>query len=200
MASTSDRPYHHGDLRTALLGQARALLNRDGPEAISFRAIARSAGVSAAAPYNHFPSRRDLLAALAADGFTDLAARQEQAARDTPPGRARFVALGHAYLEFAVEQPQVYRLMFGIGAQNWHDVPLVATVKGASIRPLREAIATHFDDPARAEIAVISTWSTVHGLAMLLIDGTLDQAREGLTGTDLAGAAIRWFIEQSLSA
>src|SRR5690242_21938592 len=93
MAPTdSSRPYHHGDLRAALLAHARELLDRDGAEAISFRAVARAAGVSATAPYNHFHGRPDLLAAMATAGFATLAPRPRAAAAAAPARPSRLPA------------------------------------------------------------------------------------------------------------
>ncbi|MGI5215180.1 TetR/AcrR family transcriptional regulator [Plantactinospora sp. CA-290183] len=194
----SDRPYHHGTLRTALLTEARQILERDGAESVSLRAVARAAGVSPTAPYNHFASRRDLLAAMAGDGFADLASRQQQAAASTSAREARFVALSRSYLDFAATQPQLYRLMFGAGVQHWHDVPAVAAAKSAAILPLRTAIAERLTGPgetASLDIAVVAAWSVAHGLAMLLIDGSLDR-RPSPAGMDLATAAMRWFFAQ----
>ncbi|MEV0729868.1 TetR/AcrR family transcriptional regulator [Polymorphospora sp. NPDC050346] len=203
MASTEGaRPYHHGDLRAALLTQARVLLDRDGADAISFRAVARAAGVSPTAPYNHFANRRDLLAALAVEGFTALAERQRAAATTGPAGAARLVALGRAYLDFAAQQPQLYRLMFGTGVQHWHDIPAVAAAKTASFQPIRTTITEHHaarGSVESIEIAAVGAWSYVHGLAMLLIDGSLDRAREGVAGTDLATVALRWFVGQAMT-
>ncbi|MEV0395803.1 TetR/AcrR family transcriptional regulator [Polymorphospora rubra] len=196
----SARRYHHGDLRAALLDQARLLLERDGADAISFRAVARAAGVSATAPYNHFESRRDLLAALAVEGFTTLAERQRAAAATGPDGAAKLVALGRAYLDFAAHQPQLYRLMFGTGVQHWHDIPAVAAAKAASFQPIRAAITGRHAAQGVAEsteIAALGAWSYVHGLAMLLIDGSLDRSREGVAGADLATVALRWFIDRA---
>jgi AcrR family transcriptional regulator len=200
-AEPSQRPYHHGNLRSALLTQARILLDQDGAEAVSFRAVARAAEVSQTAPYNHFANRRDLLAALAAEGFDELAASQ-RAALAAPAGSARFVALGRAYLDFAERQPQLYRLMFGTGVRHWHDDASVAAAKHAAIQPLRTAIAEHLaarGDSTSSEVAAITAWSVVHGLAMLLIDRSLDGTGDGTTGSDLAAASVRWFVAQTLS-
>jgi len=95
--------YHHGDLRTALLQAAGRALEKDGPDAISLRELARRADVSHNAPYRHFPDRRALLDALAEDGFAQLA-------RDLlgKPWREQAVA----YVRFALANPERFRLMF----------------------------------------------------------------------------------------
>src|SRR6266566_2082637 len=106
-AAVSARGYHHGDLRSALVAAAAALLERDGAEALSFRAVARAAGVSQAAPYNHFSGRDDLLATAAEAGFRALQASQIAAAGQAPPGLRRVISLGMDYLAFATARPQL---------------------------------------------------------------------------------------------
>src|SRR5258707_4828946 len=121
-----ERSYHHGDLPTALIVEARRMLEQAGPESISFRAIARGAGVSQTAPYNHFSSKEHLLATLATSGFRELEDSQAAAARGARSDKARIERLARAYVRFACRQPQLYRLMFGVGVPSWHALPQVA--------------------------------------------------------------------------
>jgi len=105
------KPYHHGDLQRALVDAGRRLLERDGLAALSLRALAREAGVSATAPYHHFADRAALLYAIGCEGSEELA-QTLRAARDAhPPGRERMVAVGVAYVEFALDNPALYQLM-----------------------------------------------------------------------------------------
>src|SRR5690349_9700618 len=95
--------YHHGNLRPALLRAAGKMLEKQGPAGVSLREASRRAGVSHAAPYRHFADREALLAELAAEGFEMLAeALRGHAGRD----------MGEAYVRFALEHPQRFRLMF----------------------------------------------------------------------------------------
>src|SRR5688572_5027384 len=96
--------YHHGDLRAVVLGAASKILEEEGLAELSVREAARRAGVSHNAPYRHFPDRRALLVALAAQGFSEL-----DLALENRSGRE----LGEAYVRFALERPQRFRLMFG---------------------------------------------------------------------------------------
>lgn len=120
--STSGKPYHHGDLRAALLDAADALLDQGGDGAVSLREAARMAGVSATAAYRHFADKEALLAALALRGFEAFGAAMAAAVAvgDVSP----HVARGRAYLRFALARPGRFRLMFG---------PLLARAK--RIRP-----------------------------------------------------------------
>src|SRR5689334_4928518 len=94
------RPYHHGDLRNALLESARNILEHDGLEALSLRAVARGAGVSHAAPYRHFPNHEALLVELAIEGFVEL--KNELASAGTTVGQEsdRIASIGAAYMRF----------------------------------------------------------------------------------------------------
>src|SRR6201996_9590645 len=107
-----ESPYHHGDLRAALMTAAAAEIERSGYENLSLRELAASLDVSRAAPYRHFADRRALLAALAAEGFDRLAAiyRACRVAGKTP--QQILAASGRAYLGFAADRPQLFRLMF----------------------------------------------------------------------------------------
>src|SRR5215475_2854236 len=98
------RPYHHGDLRRALVDAARRLLESEGPSALSLRAVAREAGVSPAAPYHHFKDKAELLEAVAQEGW-DLLNAEMHKAKAGDKGRHQLTALGIAYVCFARENP-----------------------------------------------------------------------------------------------
>lgn len=181
------KAYHHGDLRAALIAAAGEMLERDGPEAISLRAVARAAGVSQSAPYNHFQSKEDLLATVAALGFDALAASQKRASNTAHPGEARITALGLDYIAFALAHPQLYRLMYGAGVSDWCAHPAVMEAKGASFRPVQDALKEHLgrhSTCADVETAAIAGWALVHGLSMLLLDRSLDPAKKAGGGSD----------------
>src|ERR1700730_16243005 len=104
--------YHHGDLRAACLSAALELLEEGGATALSLRAVARRAGVSPAAPYRHYADRESLVSAVAAVGYRALAARFAGAAPPpSPPEQLARVAI--AYVQFALERPALFRIMFG---------------------------------------------------------------------------------------
>jgi AcrR family transcriptional regulator len=177
---TSKRPYHFGDLRGALLAEGESLLTEVGPAEISLREIARRIGVSHNAPYRHFATKEALLAAIAAAGFDTLAARLEKPASDPE-------AFGRAYVEFALERPAVFRLMFsGLLDRSAHpDLELAAD------RSLRSA--QHFvrGTYGTDEGAMMAAWAFVHGVAMLLLDGQVPAAlRGGRSNVELASAIL----------
>lgn len=163
--------YHHGDLRAAILRAAENILEEQGVTGLSLREAARRAGVSHNAPYRHFVDRDALLAALAADGFAELGRALESAGAQGP--RAR----GEAYVRFALERPQRFRLMFG------------GTLRLDAHPELREAASRTYQALVRAfepvagqrdaATAATAAWSLVHGLAQLMLDGHLGAARAG---------------------
>ncbi|MGL4178150.1 MAG: TetR/AcrR family transcriptional regulator, partial [Dermatophilaceae bacterium] len=110
-AGRTSSGYHHGDLRNALLAQARELLASSGLDAVSLRELARRAGVSHAAPSRHFADRGEVLEALAVEGYRELARRMRVVQTDTGDVMDGVQALGMTYVAFAVEQPAVFRLM-----------------------------------------------------------------------------------------
>ncbi len=107
------KPYHHGDLRSALLTAAEAMVERVGVEALSLRELTREIGVSNNAPRRHFPSKQVLLDALALEGFTRLgAALNRVAGSEEPDFVRRLIKLAHAHIRFVMKHRSLFRLMF----------------------------------------------------------------------------------------
>jgi len=169
------RPYHHGDLRRALLAAALYILRTEGSAALTLRAVARRAGVSHQAPYHHFADRAALVAAVAQDGFERLADEVDRARSAAPNPVAQFQEGGVAYVVFAVRHPEHYRVMFG---PELADRSAHAELDRAARRVFETLSAPPgglLPPAATGPGAVRSTlWSVVHGLAMLLIDGQLE--------------------------
>lgn len=169
------RPYHHGDLKTALLTEAEAILERDGIQALTLRATARAAGVSHAAPTNHFGDLTGLLSELAAVGFNRFSAAL-MAARTTggdPASRAR--AMGKAYVRFARAYPGLFILMFRSERLDTGR-PALREGMDSAAQALRATGAPAGDDvpPLHGLAQAAARWSLVHGFAMLLLDGRLN--------------------------
>lgn len=108
-----EKPYHHGDLRSALLQAGAAMLESSGPEALSMRELARAVGVSNNAPRRHFASKQQLLDALALEGFGRLGAELRGAlATEEPSFERRLINLAHVNIRFATRHRALFRLMF----------------------------------------------------------------------------------------
>src|ERR1700730_2207328 len=162
--------YHHGDLRAACLSAALELLEEGGTTALSLRAVARRAGVSPAAPYRHYDDREALVSAVAAVGYRELAERLA-AAHPAPSTPEQLASVGVAYVEFALERPALFRMMFGEPCDRDNDERVAATA--AVSLYLRELVARCFPQ-ADAEALAPAIWALVHGLAFLHLDGKLD--------------------------
>ncbi len=164
------KTYHHGDLRTALLDAGLKMLGAAPVENISLREIARRVGVSAPAVYHHFPDKASLLAALARVGLAQLedaaAAASDAAAAASDAaggGQQGFFATGRAYVEFAVANPALFRLVMTL------DPSLSQQSKG--LADLMVNANRFAPDGADVQTYSLQCWSLVHGLAMLFLDG-----------------------------
>ena len=170
--SEDDRkaPYHHGDLRSALLTAAEAELAERGIEAFSLRSVAKRAGVSHAAPAHHFGDVKGLLTALAAEGFRRfLAAQSAREAVAAPDPASQLVAAGLGYIDFAMQRPALFRLLWG---SEWPDF------KNADLSQAALASYQHLVDQVSAAggrtVADESAmWAIAHGLADLLSAGRM---------------------------
>jgi len=177
--------YHHGDLRNALLETALRLVAERGAEGFSLREAAREVGVSPGAAYRHFSDKDTLLRALAAEGRGRLATAMERAAEraeGAPGSKERavrtVVAIGQAYVEFAVRHPSHFRVMFGPCAESDEFVPDRAPSGREPYQILVDAldalVAAGVVSPEAREGGELVAWSSVHGLAHLLVDRALE--------------------------
>src|SRR6188472_3521579 len=116
-----ERPYHHGDLRRAIIKAALEILSETQSVEFSLRELARRAGVSHNAPYKHFAEKRELLAAVSTAGFELLTRRMRKEIMGQRNPRAQLFALWRAYIRHGVENPALYRLMFGGYLSSAHD-------------------------------------------------------------------------------
>ena len=183
--SASKATYHHGDLRAACVRAAMELLEEGGETALSLRAVARRAGVSPAAPYRHYEDREALVSAVAAVGYRELAERLA-AAHPSPSTPEQLARVAIAYVQFALERPALFRIMFGEPCDRDNDERVAATT--AVSLYVREIVRRSFPQ-ADADALATAIWALVHGLAFLHLDGKLD-ARSPAVVADRVSAAI----------
>ena len=164
------RPYHHGDLRRALLGAAVAALGERGPAALSLREVARRVGVSHAAPTHHFGDKRGLLTAVAEEGYRLLAAELRAAWERT----GSFLEVGVAYVRFALQRRAHFEVMFRPELYHSQEPALLAAKKAAADLLYGPAASLSGDGAAGdPQAAGLAAWSLVHGLATLWLNGNL---------------------------
>jgi AcrR family transcriptional regulator len=174
--------YHHGALKETLLAEAMHDLENQGLEAVSLRKLAETAGVSKTAPYRHFADKRELLVAIAADGFRLLAEKLES----VPPEEVGQAGAGdavsgirslfRAYVEFARERPALYKLMISRLGYELHSEACRLNSEralGTLVRAVQAAQAAGWRREKDSSALVLSLWASVHGWATLLIDGLL---------------------------
>jgi AcrR family transcriptional regulator len=182
----SDRPYHHGRLREALVEAGVALARTEGPEAVILRAAARAAGASHNAAYRHFTDRDELLRAVCERCMSKLASLMERRIGAVPADPdpvafawARLGALGRAYVEFATTEPGWFRTAFAV-PRSTHSFAHGEGVGDSGLGPY-DLLAARLDElvvvgamaPERRPGAEYAAWSAVHGLATLVNDGPL---------------------------
>lgn len=189
--------YHHGNLRQSLLDNSLQLLRTEGSEALSLRRLAELTGVSRAAPYHHFKDKQALLAAVAEQGFAELAALLQQLVSDEQIAleqRLQQAVLG--YLDFAQVQPALYQLMFGQTLWQTDSSPLDTAASATQFQRaakdcFRQYVHLFERLQAAGQLTASSNalrsaqllWATLHGLATLTRDGAF------FTRSDLAEIA-----------
>lgn len=177
-AETAKTRYHHGDLRSSLLDAAKAMLKEHGIEGLSLRKLADRVGVSRTAPYHHFKDKNELLCAIAEEGFKHWQSDAQLIFAQTGLStRDKYRQFFQGYIGYAADNPEMYDLMFGrtIWKQNsatqglreaaypsfQHQVEMTKKWQQQGLMPQGE------DTLRLAQV----TWSTMHGIARLLIDG-----------------------------
>jgi AcrR family transcriptional regulator len=165
--------YHHGDLRSALILEGRRALEQHGVQELSLRQVARAAGVSEAAPSKHFENKEGLLAAIAAEGFRELAAVRLKLVTSATDAPSRLYSMMRTYVQFALANRGLFALMVGprILQRSAHAELNCAAEESfelfaGSVRDLASASGWAEED---LEYVVHAAWAAEHGLAQLII-------------------------------
>jgi AcrR family transcriptional regulator len=197
MAKTQnhERPYHHGDLRRAIVKAAVEILRETQSLEFSLRELARRADVSHNAPYKHFADKRQLLSAVSAAGFEMLTKRMAREIVHHGNDREQLFAMLRAYIDHGVENPALYSLMFGgyLTGPN-HGRPAIELAEAEKTKALLAGVIVAgglgraIPDTNERKIAgaILACWSLVHGLTLLLADGLVGPKKKaGALGDSL---------------
>ena len=185
--------YHHGGLREGLIQAARQAVEAGSPEAVSLRELAQALGVSTAAPYRHFRDRRALLAAVAAEGFSELIAAYRRVRTEPGPPMAIMRNTARVYLALAFDHPGLFRLMFDSDILSGDPPQSLIGPAGEAWEEFCRTVA--IVDPGADERTVkrraVTGWSTLHGFVTLSQGGRLRSfMTEPLTQAELIEAIL----------
>jgi len=176
-APTPAPSYHHGDLRNALIVEGRRLLEELGAHELSLRHVARSVGVSIAAPSHHFDGKEGLLAAIAAEGFHELAVLRREIVAGTTDPLNRLYRMMECYVRFAEREKGLFNLMVGpriLERDAYQELTTAATV---SFDLFADAVCDYARGQGwqakELELVVHAAWSVEHGLATLILAGRI---------------------------
>ena len=197
-------PYHHGDLKEALLTAAESVLDDSGLHGFTLRECARRAGVSHAAPKHHFGDVRGLLTEVAARGFQHLTRRLKTKLRAAGDDLdAQFVATAEAYVGFAEAHPEHFRIMFRSDLVDMQSPSLMSAAL-ATFTEMTNVIRRQRGEPeigaesldacmtsAQLINDILIGWSHIHGYAHLKLEGQLAMIPKAAQKDMLATAGRR---------
>jgi AcrR family transcriptional regulator len=173
--TTENDSYHHGNLKLALLDAAITQIKDVGVEKLSLRGIARTVGVSQTAPYRHFKDKNHLLADVAAHAFTELYKRIHALIDPNSSAIINIQTVAMAYIQYAIENPEKYRLLFGNTIQNRRSYGYMVEAGEQSFRILIDQVEQGVKAgdfiPGCSLLLANTLWTQVHGSALLILDG-----------------------------
>lgn len=185
LVNMASATYHHGNLREALLDHAVTLARAGGPDAVVLRDVQRAAGVSNSAAYRHYADRQALLTAVQIYGMTLLGEAMQEALAEVPHrgprdrrALARFRATGQAYVDFALNEPGLFRTAFAPAGVQHTDETVAPERHPFMILSgcVDDLVTTGVLTPSRRDGLDEAAWAAVHGLAVLFLDGPLVHA------------------------
>jgi AcrR family transcriptional regulator len=170
--------YHHGNLKNALIKAGVEILARDGVGSLSLRKVAKQAGVSHTAPYSHFKDKQALIAAISTEGFKELYIQIErvlEAFKYDP--NSLLIETAWAYLQFAINEPDRFKLMFSSVLDKEKDYPDFVNISQENFSQLVEIVEVcqqaDILKSGEPDVVAVSVWSTVHGFTSLLLEGQI---------------------------
>jgi AcrR family transcriptional regulator len=192
--TTDTANYHHGNLRLALINAAIDQIKEHGVEKLSMRAIARIVGVSQTAPYRHFEDKNHLLSEVATLAFSELYEISMAVVDLNRTPLQNIQATGLVYLQYAIENPEKYRVLFGSRIQNRRSYASMVEAGEKSFQILIDQVERGIADgdfiPGCALILANTLWTQVHGAASLILDGFYEDRELPMPFDDFLKAQI----------
>ena len=194
----SSGSYHHGSLRNALIAQGRLELEKTGPQELSLRSLARSVGVSEAAPARHFAGKAGLLAAIAADGFRELAQSRVRLSKSTESELRIAYRMMESYVAFARKHRGLFNLMVGPRIVAREDYPELLEQSAASFMTFAEAIRKYAVscgwESESLPLVVHGAWAMEHGIATLILSDRVPRQDLTVSVAAMAEFSINMFL------
>ena len=188
--------YHHGKLREQLLLCAFEILERDGADAVTIRAVARAAGVAHSAPVNHFPSKQALLTALAASIFHALAEEVTNALRTATPKYPEVIrTFANTVTGYALAHPNRYRLLWRRDLLDDRESELSAAMERIYALLIEKLGADDRIRTSSLETRAIALWSMVHGYVTMRLDGNFVEKNDEINGLPRQNAIVEAILE-----
>jgi AcrR family transcriptional regulator len=198
-AKPGPKPYHHGDLKSAVLAAAEKILEAEGVDALTLRAVARMVGVSHTAPKNHFGDIEGLFSELAAVGYRRFGAALSRAMESGGADpRQRMRAMGLAYVAFARAHPGLFLLMYRGDRLDMNSPSLRDAIEDTrqSLKNATTSVASTVPlPPLQLAARATASWALVHGFAMLLLDGRLRHTLSTLPGSPDANTLLEAVLD-----
>jgi AcrR family transcriptional regulator len=200
MTAVKAHPYHHGDLRTALLEAVAEVVREGGLGQVSLREVARRVPVTHAAAAHHFGNKAGLLTAFATQGYSLLGASIMDSilAAHATDGPGMLEAVGRGYVRFALANRERFEAMFRVDLVNSADPAYIAASEAAYsmlTSTIQRCVREGFIPPGEAEPVAVSSWSLVHGLAVLWISGRLGERIADTEPDRLAARVSKLFVD-----
>jgi AcrR family transcriptional regulator len=190
-AASRKGPYHHGNLKNALIKAGVDLLSKEGVAGLSLRRVAQRVGVSRAAPYAHFTDKQALIAAISTEGYRRLFEAFERVVdrHQGNPG-AKLVEGAWVYVKFALDDPDHFKVTTSGAIEREKDYPAFVEMSGKCfslvLRIVEECQARGVLRPGPADLLAVSVWSLMHGLISLVLENQIPHAlRDRLSIRDL---------------
>lgn len=188
------QPFHHGSLKQALLDASGMLLDRNGPDGVTIRAVAREVGVSHAAPVNHYKDRETLLTALAAVIFKELLASvHEKLSNEDLPANERITVFAIVLFEYAMAHPNRYGLLWHTTLVNHRDPELLGVMDQFYDACCSEIERATMCIERDIETWAIALWSMVHGYIDLRLTGMFEARNDAISGRPRLEAMLEIF-------
>lgn len=175
------KPYHHGDLKNALIQAGIEILAQEGVYGLSLRKVARTAGVSHTAPYSHFSDKQGLIAAISTEGYNRILAKIEKVWQVYEQEPLKLLALSAwEYVQFGMEDPELFKITFSGVVEKEKDYPALVEAAQVSFSRLKQIVercqAAGILPLGPTDLGAVSLWSAIHGLVILRLDSQISHS------------------------